>query len=225
MIGRLQGRIGYKASDHLLLDVNGVGYLVYCAERTLMSLPGPGEPVSLYTDLLVREDLLQLFGFSSLAEKEWYRLLLTVQGVGSKASLAILGILGPEGVGRAIALGDSAAVRAAPGVGPKLALRVINELKDKAPALMAAAVPVEALAPQPSEVVEAGPAISPSPAPAASPAVAAPSHDAEALSALANLGYSPSDAARAVAEAGQATPEASTADLIRAALRLLAPKV
>ena len=94
MIGKLSGRIDYRAEDHILLDVKGIGYLVYCSERTMMSLPGPGEAVALYTDLLVREDLLQLFGFSSLVEKEWHRLLMSVQGVGAKASLAILGALG-----------------------------------------------------------------------------------------------------------------------------------
>ena len=115
MIGRLAGRIDYRAADHVLIDVRGVGYLVYCSERTLRALPGVGEHVALYTDLLVREDLLQLYGFNTLAEKEWHRLLMSVQGVGAKASLAILGTLGPDGVGRAIALGDWNAVKAAKG--------------------------------------------------------------------------------------------------------------
>ena len=95
MIGRLVGRIDYRAADHVLIDVGGVGYLVHCSERTLQALPGPGEHAALYTDLVVREDLLQLIGFTSLAEKEWHRLLTGVQGVGAKASLAILGALGP----------------------------------------------------------------------------------------------------------------------------------
>ena len=139
MIGKLSGRIDYRAEDHILLDVKGIGYLVYCSERTMMSLPGPGEAVALYTDLLVREDLLQLFGFSSLVEKEWHRLLMSVQGVGAKASLAILGALGADGVSRAIALGDWNAVKAAKGIGPKTAQRVVIELKDKAPSVMAMA--------------------------------------------------------------------------------------
>ena len=139
MIGKLSGRIDYRSEDHILLDVRGVGYLVYCSERTLMALPGNGEVISLYTDLVVREDLLQLFGFLSLVEKEWHRLLMSVQGVGAKASMAILGALGPEGVGRAIALGDWNAVKAAKGIGPKTAQRVVNELKDKAPSIMAMA--------------------------------------------------------------------------------------
>ena len=128
MIGRLAGRIDYRATDHVL---------VYCSERTLAALPAVGEPVALYTDLLVREDNLQLFGFTTLIEKEWHRLLMSIQGVGAKASLAILGALGPDGVGRAIALGDWNSVKMAKGIGPKTAQRVVNELKDKAPAVMA----------------------------------------------------------------------------------------
>jgi len=137
MIGKLTGRLDYRAVDHVLIDVGGVGYVVYCSERTLAGLPGRGEAVSLYTDLLVREDLLQLFGFTSLAEKEWHRLLMSVQGVGAKASMAIMGTLGGDGVGRAIALGDWNAIKAAKGIGPKTAQRVVIELKDKAPGVMA----------------------------------------------------------------------------------------
>ncbi|WP_412509185.1 Holliday junction branch migration protein RuvA, partial [Roseovarius sp. SYSU LYC5161] len=151
MIGRLAGRIDYVAADHVLIDVRGVGYLVHCSDRTLQALPGAGQHVALYTDLLVREDLLQLYGFTTPAEKEWHRLLMSVQGVGAKASLAILGALGPDGVGRAIALGDWNAIKAAKGVGPKTAQRVVNELKDKAPEVMAmgaaGAVPAAAAAP------------------------------------------------------------------------------
>ena len=139
MIGKISGRVDYRGEDHVLVDVRGVGYLVYCSDRVLAALPGPGEAVALYTDLLVREDILQLFGFPTLVEKEWHRLLMSVQGVGAKASLAILGALGPEGVSRAIALGDWNAVKAARGIGPKTAQRVVNELKDKAPTVMAMA--------------------------------------------------------------------------------------
>ena len=106
MIGKLTGRLDYRAQDHVLIDVRGVGYIVYCSDRTLAALPGTGEAVALYTDMVVREDLMQLYGFTSLAEKEWHRLLCSVQGVGAKVSLAILGALGPDGVSRAIALGD-----------------------------------------------------------------------------------------------------------------------
>ena len=156
MIGRIAGRVDYRAEDHVLIDVRGVGYLVYCNDRTLQSLPGVGEHTALYTDLLVREDNLQLFGFTSLVEKEWHRLLMSVQGVGAKASMAILGALGPDGVGRAIALGDWNSVKAAKGIGPKTAQRVVNELKDKAPQVMAmGASPVPVIDRGSDEVIEA----------------------------------------------------------------------
>ena len=131
MIGKLSGRVDYRAEDHILLDVKGVGYIVYCSDRTLNTLPRVGEFTALYTELLVRQDLLQLFGFSSLVEKEWHQLLVSVQGVGAKASMAILGALGADGVSRAIALGDWNVIKAAKGVGPKTAQRVVNELKTK----------------------------------------------------------------------------------------------
>ena len=232
MIGRIAGRLDYRADDHVLIDVRGVGYLVYCSERTLADLPAPGSPVALYTDLLVREDILQLFGFPSLLEKEWHRLLMSVQGIGAKASLAILGALGAEGVGRAIALGDWSAVRQAKGVGPKIAQRVVLDLKDKAPMVMAMGASLSAsggaridAAAQDDAVIE--PAASASAPggetrpPAAGAGAAAQS---EALSALSNLGYAPSDGAAAVAQAAADAPGADTATLIRAALRLLAPK-
>ena len=219
MIGKITGRIDYRATDHVLIDVRGVGYLVYCSERTLAALPGVGEVVALFTDLVVREDLMQLFGFQTLAEKEWHRLLTSVQGVGAKASLAILGTLGPDGVSRAIALGDWNAVKAAKGVGPKIAQRVVLDLKDKAPSVMAmSGTLAEAQGEIPAEVIEPA-----APAPRAA-APAASSAQAEALSALGNLGYAPGDAAAAVAQAAGELPEASTPDLIKAALKLLAPK-
>ena len=118
MIGKLSGIVDYKGLDHVMIDVRGVGYIVYCSDRVMAAIAPVGEAVALYTDLLVREDLMQLFGFSTLVEKEWHRLLTGVQGIGPKASLAILGTLGPEGVSRAIALGDASAVARAKGVGP-----------------------------------------------------------------------------------------------------------
>jgi len=222
MIGRIAGRIEYKAEDHLLIDVRGVGYVVHCSDRTLAGLPGPGEAAALWTDLLVREDLLQLFGFPTLAEKEWHRLLMSVQGVGAKASLAILGALGADGVSRAVALGDWTAIKAARGIGPKTAQRVVNELKDKAPMVMAMGQRRVAADAPVIEDVTAGPvqAVSPA-APAPVPSASAQS---EALSALGNLGYGPGEAAGAVAQAAGEAPEADTTALIRAALRLLAPK-
>ena len=220
MIGRIAGIILHRAMDHVLVDVRGVGYVVHVSQRTAAGLPPVGEAVALYTDLLVREDLLQLFGFPTLLEKEWHRLLTTVQGVGAKASMAILGTLGAEGVGRAIALGDWTAVKAAPGVGPKLAQRVVMELKDKAPAVMAlgGALTVD---------VTAGTMTEPASRPARQPAntiTASASATADALSALLNLGYGQGEAAAAVAEAAGATEGAEAPALIRAALKLLAPK-
>ena len=220
MIGKISGRIDYKASDHLLVDVRGVGYVVYCNDRVLAALPGPGDAVSLFTDLLVREDLLQLFGFSTLAEKEWHRLLTSVQGIGAKASLAILGALGPEGVARAVALGDWNAIKAAKGVGPKTAQRVVNELKDKAHSVMAM-VPVTANS---AVVIDSGDVPTAVPPATPSPVASTAAAQSEALSALSNLGYGPGDAAAAVAEAQAQDAMDKTADLIRAALRLLAPK-
>lgn len=220
MIGRLSGVLDYRATDHVLIDVRGVGYLIYCSERTLAALPGPGEAVTLYTDLLVREDLMQLFGFLSLTEKEWHRLLISVQGVGAKASLAILGALGEDGVSRAIALGDWNAVKSAKGVGPKIAQRVVLDLKDKAPSVMALGGSLK-------QAIDGSRPSAGAPEPAAGqkPMVVEATHaQADALSALSNLGYQPSDAAAAVAQAVTDHPDASEAELIRAALKLLAPK-
>lgn len=221
MIGRIAGRIEYKGDDHVLIDVRGVGYVVYCSDRVLAGLPGAGEAAALYTDLLVREDILQLFGFPTLVEKEWHRLLMSVQGVGAKASLAILGALGPDGVSRAIALGDWNSVKAAKGIGPKTAQRVVNELKDKAPTVMAmgGAASVAAVASDDDAVIEPVSAAPVQPVPKMSA-----SAQAEALSALGNLGYAPGEAAGAVAQAAGDAPGAETPELIRAALKLLAPK-
>ncbi|MEO0911504.1 MAG: Holliday junction branch migration protein RuvA [Pseudomonadota bacterium] len=217
MIGKITGRLDHCGPDYALVEAAGVGYVLHCSERTLRALPEPGEVVALYTELVVREDLLQLYGFPTLAEKEWHRLLTSVQGIGAKVAMAILGTLGAEGVSRAISLGDVAAVKAAPGVGPKTAQRVILELKDKAAKVMAmgasgaapavaGALPVQDA---PVELVEA-------------PVAGSAGAQADALSALVNLGYGHGDAAQAVAEAAEDASE--TGDLIKAALRLLAPK-
>lgn len=230
MIGKLSGRLDWRGADQVLIDVRGVGYIVHVSDRTLAALPGVGEAVSLYTDLLVREDLLQLFGFPTLYEKEWHKLLMTVQGVGAKAAMAILGTLGAEGVSRAIALGDARAVQAAPGVGPKLAQRVILELKARAPAVMAAGASLSATASAGDALIEpAAPPDAPPAAPrrgarAAAPVPSRAAFTADALSALQNLGYGPGEAAQAVATAAAEAPEADTAALIRASLKLLAPK-
>ena len=225
MIGKLSGRIEYKSDDHLLLDVRGVGYIVFCSDRTLMALPGAGEFTALYTDMVVREDLMQLFGFLTLVEKEWHRLLLSVQGVGAKASLAILGTLGPDGVSKAIALGDWTSVKAAKGIGPKTAQRVVNELKDKAPKVMAMAGSAPAAMEQPTDADTVLEPVAAAKSDAGSAAIAGnPAAQAEALSALTNLGYGPGEAASAVAQAMADGSDGETAALIRAALKLLAPK-
>jgi holliday junction DNA helicase RuvA len=224
VIGRISGRLDWRGADHVLIDVRGVGYIVYVSDRTLAGMPGLGEAVSLYTDLLVREDLLQLFGFPTMLEKEWHKLLMTVQGVGAKASMAILGTLGAEGVGRAITLGDARAVQAAPGVGPKLAQRVILELKAKAPGVMAAGVGLSAKAAAEDAVIEEFVATPRKALRVDEGAARRASASADALSALVNLGYGQSDAAQAVATVMGDAPEAETAVVIRAALKLLAPK-
>ncbi|NOR63464.1 MAG: Holliday junction branch migration protein RuvA [Rhodobacteraceae bacterium] len=217
MIGKISGRLDYIGADHVMIDTGGVGYVVFVSSRTLAAMPPLGAPVAVFTELLVREDLLQLFGFLSMGEREWHRLLVSVQGVGAKAALAIMGTLGADGVSRAITLGDQAAIKAAPGVGPKLAQRVVLELKDKAHKVMAmggAATKVvdapkaENLAkPEEYEVVDTTPDLE-------------SNAQADALSALVNLGYGHGDAATAIAQAGEGEAPA----LIRNALRLLAPK-
>lgn len=221
MIGRIAGRIEYKAMDHVLIDVRGVGYMVYCTDRVMAQLPGPGEAAALYTELLVREDLMQLFGFPTLVEKEWFRLLMGVQGIGAKASLAILGALGAEGVSRAIALEDWNSIKVAKGVGPKTAQRVVIELKDKAPAVMAMGRSEPTQADDVMDEVIETPAAPAKRKPASKPSNA--SAQSEALSALGNLGYAPGEAAAAVAQAAGDAPDADTPALIRAALKLLAP--
>ena len=219
MIGKLTGRIEYRALDHILVDVRGVGYLVYCSERTMAALPRAGQVCTLFTDLVVREDLMQLFGFITLVEKEWHRLLTSVQGVGAKASLAILGTLGADGVSRAIALGDWNTVKAAKGIGPKIAQRIVLDLKDKAPILMAMGE-TNANVSEPASVCE----IIENLVEIEAPTRSGPSTTADTLSALSNLGYGPADAAAAVAQATFDLPKGETSELIRAALQLLAPK-
>lgn len=222
MIGRLRGRVDYKTHDHFLLDVSGVGYLIFCSERTLSEIPGNGEFTTIYTDLLVREDLLQIFGFLSQVEKEWYRLLMSVQGVGAKASLAILSALGEDGVSRAIALGDWTSVKSAKGIGPKTAQRVVNELKDKAAHVMSL-VPHK-VGNQEEKVSDADIIETIDGNPSINLAISNNSAQADALSALQNLGYTPSDAAAAVAKILNQSSDLSTEELIRSSLKMLSPK-
>ena len=222
MIGRLRGRVDYKAHDHFLLDVNGVGYLVFCSERTLAEINADGEFTTIYTDLLVREDLMQLFGFVSQIEKEWYRLLMSVQGVGAKASLAILSALGEDGVSRAIALGDWTSIKSAKGIGPKTAQRVVNELKDKVAHVMSIV---------PNEVGELENKLNHGDIveriddhQTINLAISNKTSQADALSALQNLGYTPSDSAATVAKILHENSDLSTEELIRNSLKMLSPK-
>ena len=222
MIGRLRGRVDYKTQDHFLLDVNGVGYLIFCSERTLAEIPIDGEFTTIYTDLLVREDLMQLFGFLSQVEKEWYRLLISVQGVGAKASLAILSALGEDGVSRAIALGDWTSIKSAKGIGPKTAQRVVNELKDKAAYLMSI-VPNE-IGERENKIDEGQVVERIDDHPPINLAASNKTAQADALSALQNLGYSPSESAAAVAKILHESSDLSTEELIRNSLKMLSPK-
>jgi holliday junction DNA helicase RuvA len=216
MIGRLSGVLAWRGADRVLLDVRGVGYEVFIGERTRMALPGLGEALMLWTEMVVREDIMQLYGFLTLEEREWHRLLATVQGVGARTAQAILGTLGASGTARAISIGDWASVKAAPGIGPKLAQRIVLELKGKAHTVMALGGASEPEGDD--EIIEATPApIRVKPAKSSAPA------QSEALSALINLGYAPSEAAQAVAQAADEGAD-GTQGMIRAALKLLAPK-
>jgi Holliday junction DNA helicase RuvA len=192
--------------------VNGVGYLVYCSSRTLGRLI-PGDAVSLHIETHVREDHIHLYGFQETAERDWYKLLTTVQGVGSRVGLAILSTLTSDQLVQAIASGDKAAISRAPGVGPKLAGRIASELKDKVAAIalgpVSAAQGTKADAPRPGQPV----------------AVGGEGLTADATSALVNLGYGPSDALGAVSHAAAKLGEgADLQGLIRAALAELGPK-
>ena len=227
MIGSLKGRIEYRGNDHICVDVAGVGYIVYCSEKTLSSLPVDGEFITLFTDLVVREDFLQLFGFLTFAEKEWHRLLCSVQGVGAKGALAIQGILSVESLSRAILLSDWATIKTAPGVGPKIAQRIVNELKEKAPKVMAMGSIKSKKENQNIDVIDnmdkvmlheelLGGKISKK--------ENFQELQSDALSALVNLGYSQGDAASAKAQIVLEEDDYHVQDLIRNALKILAPK-
>jgi Holliday junction DNA helicase RuvA len=205
MIGKLRGKVDAIGEAHAIVDVNGVGYEVQLSARTLRNLK-LGEDVSLTIDTHVREDAIRLFGFASEIERSWFRTLQTIQGVGSKVALALLGTLSPQDLANAIALKDTAAVAQAPGVGKKLAERLVLELKDKAPALQVAGLQ--------------GPA---SGTPGAAPQVPGGHAAAEAISALTNLGYNPGQASAAIAAATKELgSDADTAKLIRRGLKELA---
>lgn len=203
MIGKLKGVVDEIAEDHAIIDVHGVGYVVFCSARTLGNLPSTGEATVLLIETYVREDVLRLFGFGTALEREWFRLLQSVQGVGAKVALAVLGALTPSELANAIALRDLAMLTRAPGVGKKVAERLVTELKNKAPAFAGEASGSMGLKQELGEGV-------------ASSAVT------DAVSALANLGYSREQAANAVAAAiKQVGDDAESAKLIRLGLKEL----
>jgi len=202
VIGKLKGRVDSLDEEGLIVDVGGVGYLVAASARTLRALPALGEPVSLFIETQVREDAIRLFGFLTSAERDWFRLLQSVQGVGAKVALGILGALPGDALASAIARQDKAMMARAPGVGPKLAARLVLELKDKAPAFGAGDFGAGAAAPSAS---------------------ALPKTAEDAVLALTGLGYARPQASAAVAKASSALgAEAATAALIRAGLKELA---
>jgi holliday junction DNA helicase RuvA len=204
MIGKLKGIIDSYGEDHVILDVNGVGYLVHCSARTLQALPATGAPVTLAIETHVREDQIRLFGFLLDGEREWFRLLQTVQGVGTKVALSILGTLTPADLASAIALRDKAMVARSPGVGPKVAERIVTELKDKAPAYADLDPAVVRLSGQLD-------------------ARRAPQPVSDAVSALVNLGYGQPQAAAAIAAAARTAGDgADTKSLIRLGLKEIA---
>ena len=203
MIGKLKGTLDTYGEDFVIIDVHGVGYIVHCSARTLQALPAAGEAVTLAIETHVREDLIRLYGFQSDVEREWFRLLQTVQGVGAKVALSILSTLKPADLATAVAMRDKAMVARAQGVGPKVAERIVTELKDKAPAYADI---------DPAVVRLSG----------ALDEKRAPRPIADAVSALVNLGYGQPQAAAAIAAAAREAGEgAETARLIRLGLKEL----
>ena len=205
MIGKLKGVIDAVGDDWVLIDVGGVCYEVTCSPRTLTSLPQVGEAATLSIETHVREDLIRLFGFATDAERAWFRLLQTVQGVGAKVALSVLGTLSPQDLANAIALQDKAQVARSPGVGPKVAQRIVTELKDKIPNMVLSGQPGAVISIAGEDGAQAAPAT------------------ADAVSALTNLGYAQVQAFAAIAAASRKAGEGSeTAELIRLGLKELA---
>ncbi len=194
MIAHLNGRLAATGADHAVIDVNGVGYLVGASAKTLEKLGAVGDAVTVHTEMLVAEDFIRLMGFATADERDWFKLLTHVQGVGAKVALAILSILTPDEVRTAVARADSAMIARANGVGPKLAQRIVNELKDKAGGMALGG--------------------------AGGAPVAAGSAAADAVSALLNLGFKPAEASNAVSAASDELGAGATLDaLVRLALR------
>jgi holliday junction DNA helicase RuvA len=203
MIGKLRGVLDSAGKDWIIIDVGGVGYEVACPARVMARLPALGQPLALSIETHVREDAIKLYGFLSEAERSWFRLLQNVQGVGAKVALSVLGVLEPKDLANAIALQDKVRVSRAPGVGPKVAQRIVQELRDKAPGLMVSGDIAPAINGVPSSAAQNSPA-------------------ADAISALVNLGYSAAEASGAVATVSAKAEGARTEELIRLGLKELA---
>ncbi|MCC0015442.1 MAG: Holliday junction branch migration protein RuvA [Rhodobiaceae bacterium] len=203
MISKLKGLIDEYGDHHVVIDVNGVGYILSCSGRTLSALPQVGEAATIFVETTVIQEQIRLYGFASALERQWFRLLMTVQGVGAKVALSILSSASVSDLSSAIAMQDKAMVARAPGVGPKVAGRIVSELRDKAPGFIEGDVAAFA---QVSGAV----------------AVGAPSATRDAVSALVNLGYGQAQAGAAVATAyREGGEDASTETLIRLALKAL----
>ncbi|MDD4615703.1 MAG: Holliday junction branch migration protein RuvA [Alphaproteobacteria bacterium] len=201
MIGKLKGIVDSISGSQLILDVGGVGYVVTCSARTLRNIGAAGEAASLLIETQVREDAINLYGFVDTVEQDWFRLLTTVQGIGARVAMSILSVVSPDQLSNAIAAQDKTVLTQADGVGPKLALRLVTELKDKVPAFMAS--PVRAV-PNASSFPQ--------------------SLAGDALSALLNLGYRRAEAFAAVSAAAQRDPDAKLDALIKASLAELSRK-
>lgn len=202
MIAKLAGLVDQVGSDSAVIDVGGVGYLAFCSTRTIGNLPPAGAPVTLLIETHVREDHIHLYGFSDPAERDWFRRLTTVQGVGARLALAILSVISPEELGLALLAQDKVALTRADGVGPRLATRIVNELRDKLDSIAAAVSPTALIAPTRDQ--ESGPT-------------------ADAVSALVNLGYRRVEAFGAVTTVARRLGSAAdAAALIRAGLQELA---
>ncbi|NIY75930.1 Holliday junction branch migration protein RuvA [Thalassospira sp. HF15] len=232
MIAKLRGVVDFIGEDSVILDVNGVGYLVFASRRTLSMLPPKGGDAGLMIETHVREDHIHLYGFADNAEKQWFALLTTVQGVGAKVALALLSVLTPTDLLRALAAQDTTALCRAPGIGPKVATRIVGELKDKAAKLNLGPVAAPAAPASPAEEPEKPAAKSrkstkPAKDVSTDTAASAPVVDdsvvlADAVSALVNLGYGRSEAFGAVGKAAQQAGDDKSIDtLIRLGLKEL----
>jgi Holliday junction DNA helicase RuvA len=201
MIARLRGLLDSQGADHLVIDVGGVGYLMHCSARTLAALPSTGEALDLHVETQVRAESITLYGFADTGERSWFRVLQQVQGVGARVALGVLSVLSPEELARAVVSQDKAALTRASGVGPRLAGRILSELKDRlAGELAGAALPAQA---PPGGTVDGA--------------------AGGAVSALVNLGYGRSEAHAAIAKAAASLGQQATVEaLIRAGLQELA---